>query len=130
MANAVIDNVRNPLSNISKILGGEIDVNPVITPVLDLSNVQAQSKRLGGMFSNNPIQLNGVSGRLAGSVGTIQNGATNNDVVSALKDLQDSLNANNNNTTYNVNGITYDDGSNVTKAVETLVRAAKIERRI
>lgn len=130
LANAVIDNVRNPLSNISKILGGEIDVNPVITPVLDLSNVQAQSKRLGGMFSNNPIQLNGVSGRLAGSVGTIQNGATNNDVVSALKDLQDSLNTNNNNTTYNVNGITYDDGSNVTKAVETLVRAAKIERRI
>ena len=31
---------------------------------------------------------------------------------------------------YTINGITYDDGSNVTKAVETLVRAAKIERRL
>ena len=32
--------------------------------------------------------------------------------------------------TYQINGITYDDGSNVVGAVETLVRAARIERRI
>ena len=33
-------------------------------------------------------------------------------------------------TTYQINGITYDDGSNISNAVETLVRAARMERRI
>ena len=32
--------------------------------------------------------------------------------------------------TYQINGITYDDGSNVRDAVETLIRASLIERRI
>lgn len=32
--------------------------------------------------------------------------------------------------TYNVNGVTYDDGSNVASAVQTLVRATRIERRV
>ena len=30
---------------------------------------------------------------------------------------------------YNVNGVTYDDGSNVSSAVRSLIRAAKIEGR-
>jgi hypothetical protein len=34
------------------------------------------------------------------------------------------------NTTYQVTGITYDDGSNIATAVEDIVRAARIERRI
>ena len=69
------------------------------------------------------------------NVGTIntmmnnrQNG-TNTDVVSAINDLRKSLgNASNN--TYNINGVTYDDGSNISDAVKTLVRAARVERRI
>ena len=32
--------------------------------------------------------------------------------------------------TYHVNGITYDDNSNVASAVKSLVRAARIERRV
>ena len=31
--------------------------------------------------------------------------------------------------TYVVDGVTYDDGTNVSEAVKTLVRAAKVERR-
>jgi hypothetical protein len=48
--------------------------------------------------------------------------------VDALKDLKEGLS--NNGPSYTINGITYDDGSNVVNAVETLVRAARIERRI
>ena len=62
------------------------------------------------------------------SIGQIQNGPDNSDIVSALKDLKDNLG--NNGPSYTINGITYDDGSNIVNAVETLVRAAKIERRI
>ena len=31
--------------------------------------------------------------------------------------------------TYNINGITYDDGTNIANAVQTLITAARIERR-
>ena len=129
IANSVIKSVKNPLSNVSKILNGDIDVNPVITPVMDLSNVQAGARALNGMLSDQTMQINGVSGKLASSVGTIQNGASNADIVSALKDLQNNINTSGGNT-YQINGITYEDGSAVANAIGTLVRAAKIERRM
>ena len=131
VANAVIDNVRNPLSNVSKILNDDIDVNPVIAPVLDLTNIESNARRLNNLIPNSEsISLStGSANRLIGAMGAVQNGTTNSDIVSALNDLKDNL-ANTNNSTYNINGITYDDGSNVVSAVETLVRAARIERRI
>ena len=58
---------------------------------------------------------------------TIQNGR-NNDVVSAINKLRKDL-GNVGNTSYNINGITYDEGTNVSDAIKTLVRAAKVERR-
>ena len=62
-------------------------------------------------------------------MGTVQNENQNVDIISALKDLKDSLGGNTTNS-YVINGITYDDGSNIVNAVESLVRAARIERRI
>ena len=128
IANSVLNNVKNPLSNVSKLLNDKIDVNPRITPVLDLTNVENGTRLLSDMLDNQDIGINARSGMMmAGSVGQIQNRTDNSDIVSALKDLKDGLN---NSTSYTINGITYDDGSNITNAVETLVRAARIERRI
>ena len=129
VANAVIDNVRDPLSNVAKILDGDLNVNPVITPVMDLSNIHAGTRALNGMVQDGTMQISGVSGKLAGTIGTIQNGNNNADIVTALKDLQNSV-ANSGGNTYQINGITYDDGSNVSNAVQALIRAAKIERRM
>lgn len=56
-----------------------------------------------------------------------QNG--NEDVVSAINKLGKSLSGSRGNT-YNVNGITYDDGSEISNAVSELVRAARVERRV
>ena len=130
LANSVIDNVKNPLSNIGRIIDGEIDANPTITPVLDLSNVERNSRRIGDLVSGNgtlSLSTNNAS-LMTKSIGQIQNGPDNSDIVSALNDLKASMA--DNRPSYTVNGITYDDGSNITSAVETLVRAAKIERRI
>lgn len=129
LAEGVIDNVRDPLSNIAKLVDGEIDINPVITPVMDLSNIKDGSRLLSDMIGDERLNIGGVTGTLVGSVGRIQNGNSNADVVKAINELKEGMN-NNNNASYNVNGITYDDGSNVASAVETLVRAARIERRI
>lgn len=129
LASGVLNNVRNPLRNVADILNGEIDVNPKITPVLDLSNVTEGNKLLTNMIADHDMQINARSGSIAGSVGKIQNRYDNSDVISALNGLKESLN-NNNGPSYTINGITYDDGSNVSAAVQTLVRAARIERRL
>lgn len=130
LANSVIDNVKNPLSNIGRIIDGEIDANPTITPVLDLSNVERNSRRIGDLVSGNGTLslMTDKTNLMTKSIGQIQNRPDNSDIVSALKDLKASMA--DNRPSYTVNGITYDDGSNITSAVETLVRAAKIERRI
>ena len=128
LATGILENVRNPLRNVADILNGEIDVNPKITPVLDLSNVTEGNKLLTNMIADQDMQINARSSSIAGSVGKIQNRYDNSDVISALNGLKESLN--NNGPSYTINGITYDDGSNVSAAVQTLVRAARIERRL
>ena len=127
LAENVVNNVKNPLSNIAKLVGGDIDVNPTITPVMDLSDVEQGARRLSDMIGSQDVRINARTGMLAGSVGKIQNRKDNSDIISAIKDLKEELS---NSTSYNINGITYDDGSNIINAVETLVRAARIERRI
>ena len=58
----------------------------------------------------------------------VQNG-DNSDVVSAINGLRKEL-GNVGNTTYSINGITYDDGSNISNAVRDIVRATIIEGRV
>lgn len=128
IAEGVLNNVKDPLSNVSKILNNDIDANPKITPVVDLTNVKNGARLLNGMLGDQDVRINARTGMLAGTVGEIQNRHDNSDVISAIKDLKEGLN--NNGPSYTINGVTYDDGSNVVNAVETLVRAARIERRI
>lgn len=130
LTEGVINNAKEPLSNLASMIDGNIDANPTITPVLDLSNVERNSRRIGDLVSGNgTLSLSTDSASLmTKSIGQIQNGPDNSDIVSALKDLKASMA--DNRPSYTVNGITYDDGSNIVNAVESLVRAAKIERRI
>lgn len=129
VADKVVDNFSRPLSAINDLV--DINTNPVITPVLDLSNVQANSRRLNSMIpgSGNIALSTDAANIMTSSMGTVQNGVSNSEVVSAIKDLKNNMPVAGN-TSYNINGITYDDGSNIVNAVETLVRAARIERRI
>jgi hypothetical protein len=129
LVDKVVNNFARPLSAISDLI--DVDTNPVITPVLDLSNVQANSRRLNSMIpgSGNIALSTDAANIMTSSMGTVQNGVSNSEVVSAIKDLKNNMPVAGN-TSYNINGITYDDGSNIVNAVETLVRAARIERRI
>ena len=83
---------------------------------------------MNDMFGTNPsvgvmARVNAVSS----SMSNRQNG-NDNDVISAINDLKDSL-SNNAGNTYNINGVTYDDGSELQAAIETIIRAARVERR-
>ena len=73
----------------------------------------------------------GAIGR-AESINSIMNhniDSSNADILSAIRDLSNKLD-NMSSNTYNINGVTYDDGSNIQEAVKQIVRAARIERRI
>ena len=117
------------ISRISDVINGDIDTQPTIRPVLDLSDVESGVGYLSSMLSNGPSV--GVKANLDsisyGMNAKVQNGV-NGDVVSAIDKLRKDL-GNTRGDTYNVNGITYDDGSNITEAVREIVRAAKVERR-
>lgn len=127
LADSAISNVRNSISKIANAVSDNIDAQPTIRPVLDLSNVEAGARSLNGMLDGSQLNAN-LSGNMSRSVGAIQNGNNNGELLSAIKDLQG--NVGNSGDTYQINGITYDDGSAISSAVQTLIRAAKIERRM
>ena len=52
-----MDAMRSTLSNIADAINGDMDLNPTITPVLDLSNVKSGSKELSGMLNTGNITL-------------------------------------------------------------------------
>lgn len=109
--------------------GGMFDNQPTIRPVLDLSDVKAGAGSIGNLLGmGQTIGVSANVGAVSASMNSrIQNGG-NGDVVSAINKLSKQL-SNVGGSTYNVNGVTYDDGTNVSNAVQSLIRAAKIEGR-
>ena len=130
MGEEATDSISNALDTALNLINSDMDAQPTIRPVLDLSNVESGVGALSGMFNNGPSigVMSNLRAISSGMNRKIQNGP-NNDVVAAINKLSKNL-GNTKGDTYNVNGITYDDGSNITEAVKTLVRAAKIERRV
>ena len=51
MASAAIDNVKSSISRIADIINSDLDTQPTIRPVLDLSNVESGAVRLQALFS-------------------------------------------------------------------------------
>ena len=104
------------------------DLNPVITPIVDLSNVKTGLAAIDGMFNASPSV--GTMSNLSAINSSMNNqNGTSDDIVSAIEDLGRRI-ADVTGDTYNFNGITYSEGSDVATALQTLVRAAKMERRI
>jgi len=102
------------------------DYQPTITPVVDLSNVNAASNSINGLFANRSFGLSSNVASISSSMREIQNKDPNAGLISAINGLTGTTN----NNVYNVNGITYDDGSNIADAVGQLINAAMIERRM
>lgn len=129
IGNTALNAMRNSIAGISDMVDSDIDSQPTIRPVLDLSDVRAGAGAINGMFAMNPSV--GVMANV-GSISSMMNTRqviTNADVVSAISDLKDGL-SNTSGNSYTINGITYDDGSNVSNAIKTLINAARIERRV
>jgi hypothetical protein len=131
MGNSALDGVKSAISKISSAVNSKIDAQPTIRPVLDLSSVESGANAIGNMlYGNRTISVDTTTvGSISASMQGIQNGRNSNELLSAIKGLRSDM-ANMPRNSYSINGITYDDGSNVADAVKTLVRAARIERRV
>lgn len=129
MADNAKEALVNAVSKMSNILDSDIDVQPVITPVLDLSNVTSGAASITSLLGG--TQSVGVRSNLNAintAMKLIQNGQ-NDDVVYAIDKLRKELGNLNSGDTYSINGI-YASDDDIVDAIKTIVRAVKVERRV
>ena len=128
MSNDAVDSASKVLSNINAVLTDDVNTQPTIRPVVDLSNVESSSDAISNMLAIDPTVSAFSNVRsISAMMNRNQNGA-NDDVVSAIKDLGKTIGKASGDT-YQINGITYDSGSEVSEAIQTLIRASIIEGR-
>ena len=127
MSNSAIDSTRNVIAKISNIINSDIDNTMTLRPVLDLTDVENGVQKIGSLFGGPSLAVASNLGSISYSMNRYnQNG--NTEVVSAIDKLRKDLGGVKGDT-YVIDGITYDNGSEIQEAVSTLVRAARIERR-
>ena len=122
MSTTAVDGLKDSISHIADLVNADMDTEPVIRPVIDLSNVESGVRTLGRMMnigSDVGVMAN-VGAINAGMNYRGQNGAGNG---------SNGNTSNITNNTYIIDGVTYDDGSNIANAMEEIVHAAKVERR-
>lgn len=128
MAASAIDSTKQTISRLGQMLAMDVDAQPTIRPVMDLSDINSGVATMNGMLAMNPsVGVMTNIGAINASMRNRQNGNAN-DVISAINTLGKTL-GNTRGDTYIIDGITYDDGSGINDAVQTLIRAARIERR-
>lgn len=129
LGSTATDTISNAIRNLSTAVDTDIDTQPTIRPVLDLSNVESGVGALNGMFSTQSVGVLANVGTVSSMMNRYSQNGGNTDVVSAIDKLRSDFNSADR-ATYNINGITYDDGSNLRDAIETIIRFANIERRV
>ena len=107
------------------------NIQPQISPVVDMSNVTRSAGMINDMLSFDDslsvmTDLRAISGTMNQSR---QNGG-NSDIIGELRKLRSVMENIPAGNTTNINGVTYDDGSAVGDAVGTLIRAIVMEGRM
>lgn len=127
---AAKNGLTSAVSRISDFVNTDIDSQPTIRPVLDLSDVRAGAGTIGSLFGN------GITLGVRTNVGAIssmmaarnQNGA-NDDIVSELSKLRNDMQGVRGDT-YSINGINVSGDEDVSNAMKVIVRAARIGGRV
>lgn len=128
VADAATIGINESLAQIQRLMESDMEWQPTITPVLDLSRVQNGASQMQSMLAGASVSASSANA-ISFSMNSRTAGASNTDIVKAINDLNKRMDGIQQNV-YNVNGITYDDGSNVASAVGQLVNAMQIKRRV
>lgn len=128
VGNLAINGMNKSIDKVADLLSTDIDAEPTITPILDLSEIQNGVGKMNSMFNNQSVGVNANLNAISNMSRNRMN--SNNEMLSAIKDLGKSLSNAGTTNNYNVNGVSYSGDSDVQSAIETLVRAATVEGRV
>ena len=128
MGNDARKALASSIRKMSNIMNFDINTHPVITPVLDLSNISSGAASINGLFGG--TQTVGVRANLNAINMAMRTNRTNQneDVVNAIDKLRKELNNVNTGDTYSINGV-YANDDDIIDAIKSIVRAVKVERR-
>lgn len=130
MTNTAVDTSNKAMTRILEAVNGSVDSQPSIRPVVDLSEAKTGIHALNAML-NTADQSIGVRADMSGisyNMNTRNQNGSNSDIVNAINKLRSDL-GNMERNSYTINGITYDDGSNIAGAITQIVQAARIGGR-
>lgn len=124
LANAAESGLKGAFDRVSRIINGEVEISPTVTPVIDLTNVRAGANTINGMLGLRPSMevLTNV-----GAVSSMMNRRSQNggadEIVSAIGKLEKAL-GNVGNTTNYISGLNYTDtDGQFNEALGIIVRA-------
>lgn len=83
---SIVNSMKDAISSAYDILTTDADMNPTITPVLDLSDLENRSKSIGSLFNSKSLNLNA-------KLGTVH---TANENTAKLNEMLQGMNAQNN----------------------------------
>ena len=133
LGRSAIKGLKYAISKVSEIMSDNMDDNPVITPVIDLTNVKSGGRQLNGMLTDMTNKSIGLSSSvsLANSVSSgmrssmeVQDSSVADSIKNLINTLKDNDSATMNNT-FNINGTNAKEiASEVSKILQT-----QVERR-
>ena len=131
LGDGATNSISEAISRVGQLLDSDIDVQPTISPVIDLTNVKYGVNAINGMLDTS--QSIGVMANFR-SINAMMNRRNQNgemaEVVSSINKLRKDLSNVGNTYNNNIGDITYGGDSDISTAVEALVRAARMERRV
>ena len=130
LGESTIQTMQDAISRAADMFSFEGDFQPTIRPVVDLSDVKTGVAAIDSMMlANRNVGLMADFRAISSNINARSQNRANDDIISAINKLGAGL-ENNRGDTYNFGDFTYDDGSEVADAVGTLIRYAKIGRRV
>ena len=129
LGDSAVKSISASLSSVPSMLNGDIDAQPTIRPVVDLTDVKSSASTISSMFGGPQLVTATANVNAIGSMMSRrnQNGAQT-EIVSAIDKLRKDV-GNLEKPTYNIGNIAYENGDAVSDAIEVLTQALRIGRR-
>lgn len=121
-----LSGLKSATEDIVNAMSLSTEFQPTIRPILDLSDITSGGKRINSIFDGFNIS---TSFRLASTSNSMFNANRSNTIspLDILKNVSGTPKTVNN---YEINGISYDDGSTIANAVLQLINAVRVEERM
>lgn len=89
LSDTMVDAFGNPLTRVANLMNSDVEFDPSIRPVVDMSSVGASASGISSMFDNQNVSLSGFSGKLAADITGLDD--SNRAVVEELRSLREDM---------------------------------------